>query len=964
MTTKPIPRNANRGNYNSSKQQQQPGSSNKRQQNKDFSQHLASVLNKAGLDSSIYADYILGIMQGGQVLSSVAASSAGGAKQKQNDVDANELSELKGIIADILRGASHQANEDAITRFVDEIFNFGDETINRKEQATFTNSKSDKAKEQQPQSSSSNYSSPSPSAANNNEEKGATQPGDEWITVGAKNKNKRRGRRKKGRQLGENNSFGLQCRGWWPITDEVMRKSSSNNDSSMLENERLKFYELTEMVNQRRRERREAILRQQQLQQQQQPTNHASILHHPLHHFQFRHYNNTSNVEAAPIMFQQQGPFTSFGASEQDQQVVGSGSSMMKMALTPTPAVQRIGVERSRGEMWFAQGLLENGDAVNNNDNYSYLNNDASNNSVLPPLSPTQQPFNSIPNINDDSSINHPETMESSLDMLASMFSEYGYDLLKNLYESHGRDMERTVAVLLSLDDDKTNNNNTNGDTNNNKTATTASASSSPSSKFDSWDTIADIPSSQQDYNNGRSGSFHSSPSSSSSYDHPKEESWEESSSTLESYYEDPKNIVCKYFLKGKCYRKDCWYSHELGQVTCKFWLSGQCLKGETCPFRHSYDPSHPYFREKLQRQQQQQNQELNSSSSASLPASFSSSSQPIAVARTATTTMSSSPSSVPFSPPATSHYQNAFSSPSASSSSSPSQVDSFFAAFSPGYFYSPASSPPTSSPFPSLSSSSTSSASSSTSGELLTLAAKLKLEKLEKEYEHSGLERKVVQDIYLSTGGSYDKTTRIISELYPSVQRKQLPVERAPQLSIRKPSASPSAEGSGAVPQDLKWVSTGDTVKKRYLLLREEAIQHAKARNRFFHEATQAYLKGDKLAAKNLSRKGLFSFFLSFSCSPLLILSFLSSLSALLLIYLHFFVKQRTRTPRTNETTQHGSRRADLPRTQQAQRTRPREHGRPSRPSRRRGSVHTRTFPGPKLPLPLFLCFLLLPFL
>ncbi|KAL6059789.1 Zinc finger CCCH domain-containing protein 7 [Balamuthia mandrillaris] len=824
MTTKPIPRNANRGNYNSSKQ---PGRSNKRQQNKDFSQHLASVLNKAGLDSSIYADYILGIMQGGQVLSSVAASSAGGAKQKQNDVDANELSELKGIIADILRGASHQANEDAITRFVDEIFNFGDETINRKEQTSYTNSKSDKAKEQQPQSSSCNYSSPSPSAASNNEEKGATQPGDEWITVGAKNKNKRRGRRKKGRQLGENNSFGLQCRGWWPITDEVMRKSSSNNDLSMLENERLKFYELTEMVNQRRRERREAILRQQQLQQQQQqqPTNHASILHHPLHHFQFRHYNNTSNVEAASIMFQQeqQGPFTSFGASEQDQQVVGSGSSMMKMTLTPTPAVQRIGVERSRGEMWFAQGLLENGDAVNNNDNYSYLNNDANNNSVLPPLSPTQQPFSSILNINDDSSINHPETMESSLDMLASMFSEYGYDLLKNLYESHGRDMERTVAVLLSLDDDKTNNNNTNGDTNNNKTATTASASSSPSSKFDSWDTIADIPSSQQDYNNGRSGSFHSSPSSSSSsYDHPKEESWEESS-TLESYYEDPKNIVCKYFLKGKCYRKDCWYSHELGQVTCKFWLSGQCLKGETCPFRHSYDPSHPYFREKLQRQQQQQNQELIPSSSASLPASFSSSSsQPIAVSRTATTTLSSSPSSVPFSPPATSHYQNAFSSPSASSSSSPSQVDSFFAAFSPGYFYSPASSPPTSSPFPSLSSSSTSSASSSTSGgELLTLAAKLKLEKLEKEYEHSGLERKVVQDIYLSTGGSYDKTTRIISELYPSVQRKQLPVERAPQLSIRKSSSSPSADGSGAVPQDLKWVSTGDTVKKRYLLLR-----------------------------------------------------------------------------------------------------------------------------------------------
>ncbi|KAF9173168.1 hypothetical protein BGX20_003934 [Mortierella sp. AD010] len=49
---------------------------------------------------------------------------------------------------------------------------------------------------------------------------------------------------------------------------------------------------------------------------------------------------------------------------------------------------------------------------------------------------------------------------------------------------------------------------------------------------------------------------------------------------------------TCRHFLQGNCFRKDCWYSHDLDSMVCKFWLKGQCLKGETCEFNHFIDTS------------------------------------------------------------------------------------------------------------------------------------------------------------------------------------------------------------------------------------------------------------------------------------------------------------------------------------------------------------------------------------
>ncbi|CAG8454427.1 1847_t:CDS:2 [Ambispora gerdemannii] len=47
---------------------------------------------------------------------------------------------------------------------------------------------------------------------------------------------------------------------------------------------------------------------------------------------------------------------------------------------------------------------------------------------------------------------------------------------------------------------------------------------------------------------------------------------------------------MCRFFLEGTCFRKDCMFSHDLQNVICKFWMRGSCLAGDSCIFIHEID--------------------------------------------------------------------------------------------------------------------------------------------------------------------------------------------------------------------------------------------------------------------------------------------------------------------------------------------------------------------------------------
>mmetsp|Transcript_1158 Transcript_1158/g.2093 ORF Transcript_1158/g.2093 Transcript_1158/m.2093 type:complete len:468 (-) Transcript_1158:2020-3423(-) len=52
-------------------------------------------------------------------------------------------------------------------------------------------------------------------------------------------------------------------------------------------------------------------------------------------------------------------------------------------------------------------------------------------------------------------------------------------------------------------------------------------------------------------------------------------------------------------------------------------------------------------------------------------------------------------------------------------------------------------------------------------------------------------------------------------------------------------------------------WVETGESVARQYAELRQDAVGHMKARNRYFEQATLAYQSGNKQLASQLSRQG-----------------------------------------------------------------------------------------------------------
>ncbi|KAI9266985.1 hypothetical protein BY458DRAFT_512416 [Sporodiniella umbellata] len=82
--------------------------------------------------------------------------------------------------------------------------------------------------------------------------------------------------------------------------------------------------------------------------------------------------------------------------------------------------------------------------------------------------------------------------------------------------------------------------------------------------------------------------------------------SQEEIREVAEVQPEPRKRQVCRHFLAGECYRKDCWFVHDLQEKVCKFWLQGSCLKGDSCEFSHKMD-----IQERMANKSQQAKEEV-----------------------------------------------------------------------------------------------------------------------------------------------------------------------------------------------------------------------------------------------------------------------------------------------------------------------------------------------------------------
>ena len=75
----------------------------------------------------------------------------------------------------------------------------------------------------------------------------------------------------------------------------------------------------------------------------------------------------------------------------------------------------------------------------------------------------------------------------------------------------------------------------------------------------------------------------------------------------------------------------------------------------------------------------------------------------------------------------------------------------------------------------------------------------------------------------------------------------------KSKKLTLSNPTTPPPSKKKIML-NDVKWVSTGDSLSASYLEYRQDAIQAAIERNKLVQKATQAYLQGNKAAAKALS--------------------------------------------------------------------------------------------------------------
>ena len=292
-------------------------------------------------------------------------------------------------------------------------------------------------------------------------------------------------------------------------------------------------------------------------------------------------------------------------------------------------------------------------------------------------------------------------------------------------------------------------------------------------------------------------------------------------------------HILCKYYLQsGHCARADCRFSHNPSKVLCKYWLAGSCLAGDSCQFSH--DPSMLMARMMIdsgagqQQSQMQPNFQLQDYDAfpalqaglGGVPAFYPAGAeyagfdQIYNVVAGAVNHSSGLNPLATYTPSGSSRPQSRPGSRQASRAATPSI---------------PAANDEEN--FPSLGS-----------------AVAVKVGK-----KHHG--KRGGHGHHKESPQSLADLVRMSPSPNPALFRK------APQKT-RSFVASANSQNNAAAraiqpPEQVPWLSTGDTVNKAYVKARGEAFKHGGLRNKFLQGAAQAYNRRDSRAAKALSLRG-----------------------------------------------------------------------------------------------------------
>ncbi|KAI7902175.1 uncharacterized protein BX663DRAFT_511976 [Cokeromyces recurvatus] len=251
------------------------------------------------------------------------------------------------------------------------------------------------------------------------------------------------------------------------------------------------------------------------------------------------------------------------------------------------------------------------------------------------------------------------------------------------------------------------------------------------------------------------------------------------------------KRQVCRHFLAGECYRKDCWFSHDLQDKVCKFWLQGSCLKGDSCEFLHKIDIQEVANKMALPEIKTKKEQvKLNQNDYPELKSSYSNTKK-----------------------------KNSSSS-SCSSSSSNGGGGSFTV---------------------SQQQSMNRVAAAVVVEEFPTLASAVKMKNTVQpiNYSHQGKEPiNFAEAAKKNKGQSIHKAVKSVYTTGDHLQKRGY---RYSMQELKQPVQIP-------------WLETGSSLNSIYMKEREKAIEYGMLRNRFFSKATEYYLKGDGARAKLFS--------------------------------------------------------------------------------------------------------------